>query len=111
MASIPYEMYADNGNLWGVCNNKNISIILDNPKKLIKKIKLEYYIRTLHSIDNNYYICINSKHENKSYYYHIKNDNFEYLFSCNHLVYADKNTMVISMYMFQKIQQLLYVYN
>lgn len=108
MASVTYEMYADNTQLWGVCIDKNTSIILDNPKKILKKINLENYIRTCQSILQPYYICINSHHENKAYKFYINDEGiFEHVSTHNHLICSDEYCMVVSMYMFQKLQRIL----
>jgi hypothetical protein len=108
MASVSYEMYADNTKLWGVCMDKHRSIILDNPKKIFKKIKLENYIRTCQYMIQPYYICINSYAENKSYKFYINDEgSFQHVSTHNYLICSDEHCMVVSIYMFQKLQKIL----
>ena len=106
MASIPYELYADNSLLWGVCNNKDETIIIDCLSRIFKKIKFENYIRELNPTSSPYHICINSYDDNRSYHFAMDEERIQPLIICNKLTMADENCMIISMYMFQKIQKL-----
>ncbi len=109
MASIPYELYADNGLYWAVCEHKYDSMIIDNPKQILDKIKFENYIREKNSILKPYHICINSPEENRSYHYLMDDElNIEHLFIFNKLTISDKNCMVISMAMFKRLEKLIY---
>ncbi len=106
MASIPYELYADNGLLWAVCEHKDDTIIIDSVSRILKKIKFENYIRELNSASSPYHICVNSPDDNRSYHFAIDDENIQPLFIYNHLTLADENCMVMSMYLFHKLQKL-----
>jgi hypothetical protein len=109
MASIPYELYADNGLLWAVCENKHETIIIDSPKKILDKLNLENYMRELNPALEPYHICINSPEENRSYHYSMDDEaNIQHIFVYNKLTSSDKNCMVISMAMFKKLERLIF---
>ncbi len=109
MASIPYELYADNGLLWAVFENKHETIIIDNPKKILDKINLENYMRELNPSLGPYYICINSIEENRSCHYSMDDEsNIHHVFMYNNLTNSDRNHMVISMAMLKKVERLIY---